>query len=218
VTSRLFPIVLLLVLLGGCGQPKIKPVSLSPEDERKLAGELAALDAVLRQHTPQVAAKLNPPAAPADIARLRTELAGAIIQPLEAWFQWHNGAARQPGPVVLIPLGRPVDLRAALAERNLIRQIPLVPTRRKLALKILDDDAGDGFFVDLVGGQARVFYHMLEDPDSYQDYGRLEEFVGFIRSVHEAQILAIAKEGPDEFDLQKYQMLEAAYFGRKSQP
>jgi hypothetical protein len=85
-----------------------------------------------------------------------------------------------------------------------------VDSKRKRAIKILEDGAGDGFFLDLSSPNPRVFYHMLEDPFP-RDYGTLQEFVQFIADVHASGVVSPDKHGMADFDLEKYDRLESDY-------
>ena len=54
--------------------------------------------------------------------------------------------------------------------------------------------------------------------DAYQDFGRLEEFVGFLAKVHAAGIVSELKTGIATFDEDRYQALEKEYLKTKSAP
>jgi hypothetical protein len=215
--ARFLGTLLLVVLLAGCGRPaKVASSPLSAAEEQQLKTQLARLDAALQQHAPGLAAQLAPPAAAAEIALLRAALGGAEIQPLELWFQWHDGSTKDA--TLILPLGFFLSARSALADRKAIQDIPFVQERRKSSIKLLEDGSGDGFFLDLSGSKPRVFYHMLEDGSTYQDFGRLDEFVGFIAQVHEAALGSAGQSGGVDYDLKKYGALEAAYLQAKSRP
>jgi hypothetical protein len=106
-----------------------------------------------------------------------------------------------------------LSITESLADRKMIRDIPFVDAKRKSALKIMDDGAGDGFFLDIASATPRVFYHMLEDPYP-RDYGTLQEFVDFITDVHAAGLATEREKGMVEFDLPRYQKVEAEYLAK----
>jgi hypothetical protein len=215
--SRLLGVLLVVVLLAGCGRPaRVASSPLSAAEAQQLKDQLTRLDAALQRHSPALAGLLAPPAGATEIARLRAELNGAEIQPLELWFQWHDGSGKDTA--LIVPLGFFLSSRSALADRKAIRDIPFVQERRKSSIKLLEDGSGDGFFLDLTGPNPRVFYHMLEDGSTYQDFGRLDEFVGFIAQVHEAALGGANQSGRVDYDLKKYGALEAAYLQAKSRP
>lgn len=214
---RLLGALIFVGLLAGCGRPaRIASSALSPTETQQLKVQLARLETALQQHSPALAAQLAPPAAATEIARLRTELGGAEIQSLELWFRWHDGSTGDGA--LILPLGFHLSARSALADRQAIRAIPLIQERRKSSIKLLEDGSGDGFFLDLTASTPRVFYHMLEDGSNYQDFGRLDEFVGFIAQVHEAGLGSASQSGRGDYDLKKYGVLEAAYLQAKSRP
>jgi hypothetical protein len=92
-----------------------------------------------------------------------------------------------------------------------------VDRKRRSALKILEDAAGDGFFLDVAIPRPRVFYHMLEDPFP-QDYGTLAQFVSFIAEVHAAGLASAGEGGVVNFDLDRYAEIEADYLRRIGGP
>jgi hypothetical protein len=213
------PVTLALVLAvgvaaTGCGQHAPVNSNLSAQQQKALSASLAKLDDALKNASPFVFARLAPGATPDKIARLRSELGGAQIQSLELWYQWHDGCTDQTAD--LLPLGRMLSIEEALEDRNETQQIPLVDAKRKSALKILDDGAGDGFFLDIASPSPRVFYHMLEDPYP-RDYGTLKEFVTFIRDVHAAGLASQNENGRVAFDLDRYQKMESEHLESISQ-
>ena len=91
-----------------------------------------------------------------------------------------------------------------------IREIPFVHSRRKRSLKLLEDVAGDGFYIDLTDSKSRVFYEMLEDPyPTY--YGTLDQFLTFIAKVHAAGIVTIDGQGMTSFPYDVYDRIENEY-------
>ena len=131
------------------------------------------------------------------------------MQSLELWYQWHNGCIDRTTDV--LPLGRMLSISESLQDRKMIRGIRFVDEKRKSALKILDDGAGDGFFVDVANPSPRVFYHMLEDPFP-RDYGTLKDFVQLIMQVHAAVLSSENENGMVDFDKAQYDKLESEYF------
>jgi hypothetical protein len=205
------PLVLVLsvLLLGSCSKPGAANVALSPAEAQALQESFARLDQVLAAKASSLHTNLAPPATVAEIAALRSALNGSTNFVLEAWFGWHNGA-RVRG-TSLLPLGSPISIAEALEDRKLIQRIPLVDKLRKRSLKILDDGAGDGFFVDVTSAQPQVFYHMLEDGTPLY-YGTLAEFVNFIATGFERGVLFVDANGKFGYDEKQYQALEQAHF------
>ncbi len=212
---RLFLLVLLSTL-AGCTPAKPREVRLTPREAAHLKEQFSALDRALRDKAVFIEPRLAASALEEDLALLRTAFGGSKIEPLEAWFLWHNGSLKGGAP--LLPLGWAVSISEALRERHAIRWIPLIDGRRKKGIKILDDGAGDGFYVDLAPREPRVFYHMLQERDSYTDFGRIDEFVEFIAKVHAAGIASESKPGVVVFDDSRYTGLEKAYLSAKSSP
>lgn len=101
-------------------------------------------------------------------------------------------------------------------DRELTKKIPFVDSKRKNALKLLDDGCGDGYFLDITTANPRVFYHMLEDPFP-RDYGVLQDFVAFIADVHAAGLATEDEMGAVTFDLDRFQVLESKYLARAAQ-
>jgi hypothetical protein len=206
-------IVLLLcnscLIATGCERQKVANTPAKPVDGKDLKEVLAELENVLEKNAPFVHAKLAPPATKDELLELRAGIGNVEMPSLEIWFQWHNGC--QDALADLLPLGRMLSISEALQDRKQIRTIPFVDSKRKSALKILDDGTGDGFFVDITSSTPRVFYHMLEDPYP-RDYGTLPEFVQFLVNVHSAKLASIDRRGMVDFDLQKYDALEEAHF------
>jgi hypothetical protein len=215
---KLTPLCLLLaaVLLSGCGRSRVESMRLEAADAARLSGQLTLLDSTLREKSPAIAVKLSPGISPAELQKLRDALDGAQIEPLEIWLQWHNGSSK--GDALLLPLGFAQPLDASLVERKQVASIPFIAARRKLAFKLLEDGSGDGFFLDLSSPGGRVFYHMLEDGELFTDFGRLDEFAGFIAQVHQAGLAAVGEGGAVIFDLPRYAALEARYLANKSRP
>jgi hypothetical protein len=179
------------------------------EDEKKtLTAELERLQSVLNDKSPFVAEKLAPGATEAEILALRSEVAGAQLDELEIWFKWHNGCTDRLTD--LLPLGRMLSISEALETRKMLQSTPFVDARIKRSLKLLEDIAGDGFYVDLTESNPRVFYCMIEDPyPTY--YGTLQEFVAFVSEVHEAGLATPNSNGMVDFDQVHYQELESKH-------
>lgn len=181
---------------------------MSDRQRDDLKANFTKLDETLASKSAFVYAKLAPSATEGDIATLRSELGGAQIQCLELWYQWHNGCGGRFTD--LLPLGRMLSLAEAIEDRKRTQSIPFVDAKRKIALKILADSAGDGFFLDIASPNPRVFYHMLEDPFP-RDYGTMEEFVSFIDQVHAAGLASENEHGMVAFNLDHYKKIEADY-------
>jgi hypothetical protein len=199
----------------GCGQHAARSSSLSNKEQSDLSASLAKLDETLASKSRFIFAKLLPGATQPDIDALRKGLGGSQIECLEVWYKWHNGCADRITD--LLPLGRMLSINESLENRKQIQSIPFVDAKRKSALKILEDSAGDGFFLDVESQNPRVFYHMLEDPYP-RDYGTFVEFISFIRDVHEAGIVSENKHSMADFDLNRYQKIEADYLKSLTKP
>jgi hypothetical protein len=176
-----------------------------------LKASLEKLEETLTIKSPYILAQLTPGASDEDLKALRSELGGVQIESLELWYQWHNGCSDQVTNV--LPLGRLLSIDEAIEDRRLMNNVEFVDAKRKNAWKILDDGAGDGFFLDITNPSPRVFYHMLEDPFP-RDYGTLQEFVTFIDAVHAAGLASEDSRVTAVFDLDRYQKLEAEYLAR----
>jgi hypothetical protein len=188
---------------------------MTDKQQDAFKASLAKLDDAVATKAPFLFAKLAPGATRDEIDTLRSGLGGAQIQCLELWYRWHNGCA---GRITdLLPLGRMLSIAEALRDRQETQDIPFVDAKRKNALKILDDSAGDGFFLDIASPNPRVFYHMLEDPYP-RDFGTLQEFVGFIGDVHAAGLASENEHGMVAFDLDRYQKIEAEYLEKIRKP
>ena len=184
---------------------------MSNEEKNALMASLSKLEETLKNNSPFIFAKLAPAATDQEIANLRDELGGAQIDYLETWYRWHNGCRDRTTD--FLPLGRMLSIHETLADRKMIQNIPFVDKKRKISLKILEDAAGDGFFIDLSIESPRVFYYMLEDPYP-KDYGTLKDFVEFISSVHAAGIATENERGMVEFDLDLYHKVKNEYLTR----
>ncbi|GJM26876.1 MAG: hypothetical protein DHS20C16_32910 [Phycisphaerae bacterium] len=211
----MFLVCISCLIASGCERPKVagtpakitnKPVKIV--DEKGLKENLAELDRVLKENAPFIHAKLAPPATEAELSELRAGVGGVTLSSLESWFQWHNGCTDRLTD--LLPLGRMLSISESLQDRKQIQKVPFVDSKRKNALKILDDGSGDGFFIDVTSSAPRVFYYMLEDPYP-TDYGTIPEFVQFIIKVHAAEIASLDSHGMVDFDPQKYDALENAF-------
>lgn len=209
---RTLSILVLVVASGifatGCGQHRAVSSAMSDKQQDVFKASLAKLNNALANQAPFLFAKLAPGATNDDIATLRSGLGGAQIRCLELWYRWHNGCTDHITD--LLPLGRMLSIAEALQDRRDTKDIPFVDAKRRNALKILDDGAGDGFFLDIASPNPRVFYHMLEDPYP-RDFGTLQEFVGFICDVHAAGLASENEHAMVAFDLDRYQKIEAEY-------
>ena len=203
------------LLAVGCRQQKVASSSMSDEQQTALNTGLAELEATLKDRSPFIFARLAPAATDEELAALRAGLEGVQVQCLELWYQGHNGCSGHTTDI--LPLGRMLSISEALQDRRMIQGIPLVDAKRKRALKILEDGAGDGFFLDVASPTPRVFYHMLEDPFP-RDYGSLQQLVTFINDVHVAGLASEKESGMVVFDLARYQELEVNYLRKIGSP
>lgn len=181
---------------------------MSVSEKKSLTAELERLQTTLDDKSPFVAEKLASGATEAEILSFRSAVAGAQFDELEIWFKWHNGCKDRLTD--LIPLGRMLSISEALENRKMLQSTPFVDAKIKRSLKLLEDLAGDGFYVDLTEPNPRVFYCMLEDPyPTY--YGTLQEFVAFISEVHEAGLATPNSNGMIDFDQDRYEELKSKY-------
>lgn len=215
IMTRLFTLIAIASLLCSCSKPPVVVAPVSVAEAQALQQSFARLDAVLAAKAAVIHTNLASPATAAELTGLRSALygsansAGSTNSVLEAWFGWHNGA-RVRG-TSLLPLGEPLSIAEALEDRKMIQSIPFIAKLRKRSLKILEDGAGDGFFVDVTAARPRVFYHMLEDGTP-QDYGTLAEFVDFIATGFERGVLFVDASGKFGYDDKQYQALEQEHF------
>jgi len=215
-TAIVLALLLSIALVAtGCRRQDAVGSTMSDKQQNALNANLAKLEDTLRDKSPFIFAKLAPSATNEELATLQSELGGVQIQGLELWYGWHNGCTDRGTDI--LPLGRMLSIAEALEDRKMTQGIPFVDAKRKNALKILEDGAGDGFFLDIASANPRVFYHMLEDPDP-RDYGTLQEFVAFIRDVHAAGLATKKENGMVAFDLDRYQKVEADYLQKLQNP
>lgn len=207
--TRLLAFLPIVWLLCSCSKPPAVATPLSPAEAQALTESFARLEKVLATKATVLHTNLTPPATVAEIAVLRAALNGTTNLVLEAWFGWCNGTTNQSAD--LLPLGRPLSIAEALEDRKLIQSIPLVDKLRRQSLKIMDDGAGDGFFVDVTSSRPRVFYHMLEDGTP-QYYGTMPEFVNFIATGFETGVLFVNTKGEFAYDHAQYEALEQKHF------
>jgi hypothetical protein len=213
--TRLLALIAVAGWLCSCSKPPMAATPLSPAEAQSLQESFARLDQVLAAKATSLHTNLAPPATAAEIAALRSALHGSsnfeggTNLVLEAWFGWHNGSTNLA--VELLPLGRPNSIAEALEDYKLIQRLPLIDKLRKRSLKIMDDGAGDGYFLDVTAARPRVFYHMLEDGTP-QYYGTLAEFVGFIATGFERGVLFVDAQGKFGYDDKQYQALEQEHF------
>ncbi len=199
----------------GCGRQKAVSSTMTIDEQKDLNGSLAKLETTLKDHAPFIHAKLAPPATDNQLAELQRGLDGAQVQLLKLWYQWHNGCLDHTTNI--LPLGWMLSISESLQDRKMIQGTPFVDAKRKGALKILDDGAGDGFFLDITSKSPRVFYHMLEDPYP-RDFGTLQDFIQFITQIHDAGLSSENKNGTVDFDLERYEKLESDYLGKLDKP
>lgn len=192
----------------GCGRPTAIRSVMTPEEGDELQASLAELESALTKHSPFIHSKLAAPASEEGIAALREGLGGVEVQCLETWYRWHNGCV--DNLTDFLPLGRMLSISEALDDREMIQEYPFVDSKRKSAIKILEDGAGDGFFLDVSSSEPRVFYHMLEDPFP-RDYGALRHFAQFIARVHSSGVASLDENGMVDFDLVEYDRIESDY-------
>ncbi len=202
-------------MVAGCGSPKTQKRVVIPQEKETLNAGFAKLETVLKEKVLFIHSKLGEPAGEKDIAELREGLGGVEVQCLELWYKWHNGSADNLTDI--LPLGKMLSISESLEDRELIQKVPFVDPKRKRAIKILEDPAGDGFFLDISGSSPRVFHHMLEDPFP-RDYGTLEDFVGFIAEVHSSGVASMTENGIVDFDLEKYGKIESDYLSKLTSP
>lgn len=207
--KRLLAFIPIALFMCSCSKPPVVATSLTLPEAQALADSFERLEKVLASKAAAIHTNLAPSATDADIAALRASLNGNTNAVLEAWFRWHNGATNRSAS--LLPLGHPLSITETLEERKMMQRIPFVDKLRKSAVKILDDGAGDGFFVDVTTAQPAVFYHMLEDPTP-RSYGTMTEFVNFIAAGFENGVLYISAAGDFAYDEKKYEALEAEHF------
>jgi hypothetical protein len=199
------------LVLAGCARPDATSSMLSVESRQALELSLAELQAELQKNAPFILEKLSGPASDEQIAQLRVELDGAEVQCLEVWYRWHNGC---DDPLTrILPLGRMLSIAESTEDRRAIQSIPFVDTKRKQAIKLLDDGAGDGFFLDVSSAAPRVFYHMLEDPWP-RDYGPLDSFVEFLTQVHRSGLATVNENGMVDFDWERYDAIQSDYLSK----
>jgi hypothetical protein len=206
--NRFVALIFLAAFLSSCSKPGAVNVSLSSAEAQALQDAFARLDRALAEKAPAIYTNLAPPAAEADIAALHAALNGSTNAVLEAWFRWHNGWTN--GYISLLPLGTPISIAEALEDRKMIQSIPFMDKVRRRSLKILDDGAGDGFFIDLTATKPVVFYQMLEEP-SLHSYGTLTELVEFVASGFERGVFFVDGQGQFDYDEKAYEEMQSQH-------
>lgn len=201
----------MLMLLCSCGKQRPVSSAMSSTDAKALAKAFARLDEVLASRAPKIFANLGGPAGNADITELRKALNGAKIDALEAWYRWHNGTLGQPAN--LLPVGYPISIKEALKDRKMIGKVPFVDGLRKGSIKILEDGAGDGFFLDITKSRPTVFYHMLEEPTP-TSFGSMRVFVGFITECFEDGTIFVNDAGKLDYHSADYNKAEERFLAR----
>lgn len=205
------------MVLVGCAPAM--PIPDLPLQDQKLSGserdalrqKLDELDGAIQQTSPDVFVRLLPPADTQSIDDLRESLGGVQNDYLELWFSWHNGSTG--GSAGLLPLGSAITSAEAIADRDMTRSVPGAMAHRRRDIKLLEDAAGDGFFLDLSSATGEVYYEMLEDPFP-RSYGSFAEFLDFLHAVHSAGIAQINPRGVVVFDEAAYQSLETEHFAK----
>ena len=208
---------LTFLLLASVACSRVPSVSstMSPQDSQKLAAAFDRLDLILQAKAPTQYARLAGGATTAEIAKLRLSLDGSVVEVLEKWFAWHNGASAKE--CTLLPLGHLLSIDESLADRQMEESIPFIGGLRKRSIKILDDGAGDGFFLDVTSTNPLVFYHMLEDPHP-RYYGTMAEFVDFIADGFETGVFSEKPSGDFNYDEAQYVTLESAHLATATTP
>lgn len=205
--------VLTLSWLIGCGSKKVTypDVTMPPSDREALIAALDRIDVALAEKTPTLASFLNDGATDEEIEHLRQALGGAINEPLEIWFRWHNGSS-QPG-LALLPVGGLISLEDAIRIKEMESRIPLIPGYRRNAIKVLDDHAGDGYFLDLTADEPDIFYDMLEDrtPPSERQ-ASLTDLATFIAICFERGLIFQDEFGLLDYDEDSYFKFESEFF------
>ena len=201
-----FSVAVLLFIVGGCEtHTEQQTVAANGTEIDEMSAAQTNLDQTLQKHSPFVFKRLGAPATDSEIARLRAALAGLEVDDLESWFRWHNGWEKLP--TKLLPLGAVVSIDQAIEDRSAYQLEAFVSERRKRNIKVLDDGAGDGFFVDLSATPPRIYYEMMENPVP-KDFGTVIEFLQFIDRVHSAGITSLNEYGVVDFDEASYNKLE----------
>jgi|ERR1043166_6519959 hypothetical protein len=201
----------LVLLCCSCGKPKSVPSTINTADSQAMKAAYDRLEKTLSTQATGIYTNLSPPATENEIATLRAALNGNTVEALETWYRWHNGTTGQLTD--LLPLGHPLSIAEALEDRRMMQSVPFVDQLRKNAIKLMDDGAGDGFFLDVTSTNPTVFYHMLEDPFP-RSYGTMTEFIDFIASGFEQGVLFVDKAGNFAYDDARYKSLEEAHFGK----
>ncbi|MDF1753138.1 MAG: hypothetical protein P1U89_10220 [Verrucomicrobiales bacterium] len=209
--SSLSKIALLCIgLLTSCGQRTVsQPSRLTEEELTRLDAAFERLDRVLESNAPNIHKQLHPGSTEEDLDRLRICLSGNQVECLEKWFSWHNGSSEE-----ILPAGLPISVARSVEDQRISETLPFVPPVRQNSVKILDNSAGDGFFMDVNSETPLVFHHMLEDPENPIWFGTLPEFIDFIATGFESGILFEDEEGNFDFDEAKYEELMTKHLQR----
>ena len=204
----------LLAPIAGCSGPNPVQTTLTPQERQDLEDALARLDEAIAKNTPHLRDKLGTPASQSDIAELRNYL-GVKNELLETWFLWRNGERELAAD--LLPLGRLISISKAIDDRKSVNELPFVDDLQRRAFKILEDPAGDGFYIDVTCDNPKVFYHMLEDPFP-RYFGNLPQFVEFLIRIHSAGITSLDEHGMILFDIEEYMRIEGEYLRSVGSP
>lgn len=197
--------------LVGCGSKKVTypDVTMPPSDREALIAALDRIDVALAEKAPTLASFLNDGATDKEIEHLRQALGGAINEPLEIWFRWHNGSSQRG--LSLLPLGGLISLEESIRNKQMESRIPLIPHYRRNAIKVLDDLAGDGYFLDLTADEPIIFYDMTEEPSPRKIF-KLTELAEFIATGFEKGVLTDDEHGLIDYEEETYFRFEEDYF------
>lgn len=199
----------LIVFVSSCG-PEIVGSSMTLAESQALKNSFDRLDAALVSQALEIHQELAPPATDAEIQKLRRALNGKRVESLEAWYRWHNGTIDH---TFLLPLGRPLSIAEALDHRSEIQTVPFVDDLRTSAIKLMDDGAGDGYFLDVTSPTPQVFYHMLEDPFP-RYYGTMENFINYVARDYEDGIVFVNDSGQLDYDDSEFAVKEEAHLAK----
>ncbi|MBK1790051.1 SMI1/KNR4 family protein [Persicirhabdus sediminis] len=206
----------LSVLFLGCEKPanssknfKVQSSLMTESEISSFDDALAKLDTVMSEKAPLLHGKFAPGATDEDIAQLREALGGHEITSLEAWFRWHNGPKERF--LGLVPLGEVVSIKQAIEYRESLSMAGA--SLRGSSVMIMEDGAGDGYFLDITSDPPRVFYEMMEDPyPTY--YGSLPEFVDFIIKGFSSEVFSEDAKGWFVEDEDRFEAFEKNYLDK----
>lgn len=173
-----------------------------------LQNALQSLDQIIKDKAQSLHDNLADGATDKQIVELQSEFNNEITPCIEQWFRWRNGSIKQFSEI--IPLGELVSIEQVVEYRNQLKNSGLKRILRFNSVLLLEDGAGDGYFVDLQRSPPEVYYEMLEDPTPTY-YGTMFEFVRYITEGYKSGVFSIDDDGELECNDELFERYEESH-------